>query len=141
MKKKLIILDRDNTLNLDLEGYTNDKTKCKLFDDVYEFFNSIDTFINVCVITNQSGIGRGYYTREDMHEFNAEINKLIKINSKHRGIDRFFFCPHIPSDKCDCRKPGNALVKDALNYFKCKPNEAILIGDKITDCEAGFRTG
>ena len=67
------------------------KSQCRLFDDVYEFFSLIDTFINVCVVTNQSGIGRGYFSVHDMENFNEEINKLIRFNTSHRGIDRFFF--------------------------------------------------
>ena len=45
---------------------------------------------NICVVTNQSGIGRGYYTEKEMHEFNSEINKIIRLKTKHRGIDHFF---------------------------------------------------
>ncbi len=141
MKKKLIIFDRDGTLNKDPKGYTHDKSQCELFDDVYSFFSSIDTIFNICVATNQSGIGRGFYSENDMHEFNKEINKLIRLKTLHRGIDHFFFCPHIPSQNCICRKPKNGLIINALNFFKCYPNEAILIGDKIADCQAGLSSG
>jgi len=141
MRKKLIIFDRDNTLNYDKEGYIHVKTACILFDDVYEFFSSIDTLINICVVTNQSGIGRGYFSVKEMEDFNSEINKLIKQNTNHRGIDHFFFCPHAPLDKCDCRKPKNTLIIKALSYFNCDPSEAILIGDKISDCQAGLSAG
>ena len=92
-------------------------------------------------MTNQSGIGRGFYSEEEMHEFNLEINKLIRKKTSHRGIDHFFFCPHTPFDKCNCRKPKNDLVKQALKFFKCSPTEALLIGDKFSDCQAGLRTG
>ena len=141
MQKKIIIFDRDNTLNIDEFGYVHNKTKCELFEDVYDFFSLIDTFINVCVVTNQSGIGRGYFTVQDMENFNEEINRLIRFKTNHRGIDRFFFCPHVPSDMCNCRKPNNGLINEALKYFKCKPSEALLIGDKVSDCEAGLSAG
>lgn len=141
MSKKLIIFDRDGTINIDLNGYTHDKSQCKIYEDVFSFFSSLDTNINICVITNQSGIGRGYYTEKDMHEFNSEINKIIKLKTMHRGIDHFFFCPHLPNDKCNCRKPKNELVKKALEFFKCKPHEALLIGDKLTDFQAGSSAG
>lgn len=141
MRKKLIIFDRDNTLNIDKKGYSHNISQCVLFDDVYNFFSSIETFINICVVTNQSGIGRGYFSLKEMNNFNSEINKLIRANTKHRGVDHFFYCPHIPSDNCDCRKPKNLLVKKALLYFKCKSDEAILIGDKLSDYEAGISAG
>ena len=73
-------------------------------------FETIDTIINICVVTNQSGIGRGFYKEKEMHEFNDQINKLIKSKTNHNGINKFFFCPHLPSDNCDCRKPKNKLV-------------------------------
>ena len=141
MSKKLIIFDRDGTINFDSKGYSHNKSQCKIYEDVLSFFSALDTNINICVITNQSGIGRGYYTEKDMHEFNSEINKIIRSKTLHRGIDHFFFCPHIPSDKCNCRKPKNELVKKALEFFKCKPEEALLIGDKLTDFEAGSSAG
>ena len=141
MSKKLIIFDRDGTINLDPYGYTHIKSQCKVYDDVLSFFSSLDTNINICVITNQSGIGRGYYTEKEMHEFNSEINKIIRSKTMHRGIDHFFFCPHLPSDKCNCRKPRNQLVKKALKLYKCEPNQALLIGDKFSDFEAGSSAG
>ena len=141
MSKKLIIFDRDGTINLDSKGYTYLKSECNLYEDVFGFFSALDTNINICVITNQSGIGRGYYTEKDMHKFNAEINKIIRLKTMHRGIDHFFFCPHIPSDNCNCRKPKNELVKKALEFFKCKPHEALFIGDKLTDLQAGLSAG
>ena len=141
MKKKLIIFDRDGTLNSDEFGYAHLIKDCFLFEDVYELFSSIDTFIHICVVTNQSGVGRGFYSEKKMHEFNSEINRLIRLKTKHRGIDHFFFCPHSPSENCNCRKPKNTLVKKALKYFSCKPPEALLIGDKYTDYMAGKSAG
>ncbi len=141
MYKKLIIFDRDGTINLDSKGYSHIKSECKIYEDVYSFFSALDTNINICVVTNQSGIGRGYYSEKEMHEFNYEINKLIRLKTMHRGIDHFFFCPHIPSDKCNCRKPKNQLVKKALKFFNCKPYEALFIGDKLTDFQAGTSAG
>tara|TARA_B100000242_G_scaffold289353_1_gene259056 strand:- start:1471 stop:2019 length:549 start_codon:yes stop_codon:yes gene_type:complete len=139
--KKLLILDRDGTLNKDHNGYSHDMRSCSLFDDVYKLFEMIDTIINICVVTNQSGIGRGFYKESQMHEFNAQINKLIKLKTKHNGIKKFFFCPHKPSENCECRKPKNKLVIEALNFFNCEAKNAILIGDKISDCIAGISAG
>ncbi len=139
--KKLLILDRDGTINKDKYGYSYDMRSCSLFDDVYKLFEMIDTIINICVVTNQSGIGRGFYKEEDMHEFNAQINKLIKLNTNHNGIDKFFFCPHKPSEECECRKPKNKLVIEALKFYDCDAKNAILIGDKISDYHAGISAG
>ena len=139
--KKLLILDRDGTINKDEFGYSYDMRSCSLFEDVYNLFETIDTIINICVVTNQSGIGRGFYKENEMHEFNAQINKLIKLKTKHNGIDKFFFCPHKPSEKCECRKPKNKLVLKALNFYNCDAKDAILIGDKVSDYIAGISAG
>ena len=139
--KKLLILDRDGTINKDQNGYSHDMRSCSLFADVYKLFEMIDTIINICVVTNQSGIGRGFYEESKMHEFNAQINKLIKSKTKHNGIDKFFFCPHKPSENCNCRKPKNELIYRALNFYNCDAKDAILIGDKVSDCVAGISAG
>ena len=115
--KKLLILDRDGTINKDPNGYSHDMRSCSLFEDVYKLFETIDTIINICVVTNQSGIGRGIYKEKQMHEFNSQINKLIKLKTNHDGINKFFFCPHKPSENCDCRKPKNKLVIEALKFL------------------------
>ncbi len=141
MKKKLLILDRDGTLNLDNEGYSYNIRSCILFDDVYKLFSSIDTLINICVVTNQSGIGRGYFKSQDMQKFNERINFLIKSKTRHEGISKFFFCPHLPSDYCECRKPKKKLIIEALKFFNCDAKEALLIGDKESDYFAGLNAG
>lgn len=138
--KKLLILDRDGTINKDQNGYSHDMRFCYLFEDVYKLFESIDTIINICVVTNQSGIGRGFYEERDMHIFNAQINRLIKSKTKHNGISKFFFCPHMPADNCECRKPKNKLVLQALEYYDCDPKDALLVGDKLSDCIAGINS-
>ena len=141
MRKKLLILDRDGTLNLDIDGYSHNIRSCFLFDDVYKLFSSIDTLINICVVTNQSGIGRGYFTSLEMQKFNEKINFLIRSKTKHKGISKFFFCPHLPSDECECRKPKKKLIIDALDFFNCDAKEALLIGDKESDYLAGVNAG
>ena len=110
-------------------------------DSVYKLFSSIDTLINICVVTNQSGIGRGFFTSRDMQKFNERINYLIKSETKHKGISKFFFCPHLPTDECECRKPKKKLIIDALNFFNCDSKNALLIGDKESDYYAGLNAG
>lgn len=141
MNKKLLILDRDGTLNIDEEGYSYSIRSCILFDDVYKLFSSIDTLINICVVTNQSGIGRGFFNSRDMQKFNERINSLIRSETKHKGISKFFFCPHLPTDECECRKPKKKLIIEALNFFNCDSKDALLIGDKESDYLAGSNAG
>ena len=135
--KGLILLDRDGTINHD-SGYTYSTTDLRLFDDVIPFFNSLPASLNIVVITNQSGIGRGYYSEADMLLFNRSLQSLIYKKTSCL-IDRFYFCPHLPSDNCLCRKPSPTLLLQALCDFNIPHSQALMIGDSVTDVLAAQR--
>ena len=138
---KLIILDRDGTINLDINGYTHDIKDCNLFEDVIKFFTRISTDIKIVVVTNQSGLARNYYSIREFNAFNEEINSIIKEKTSHPGIAEFLYCPHLPSENCRCRKPKSYLIKKAMQKYNSKTASTILIGDKKTDIQAGEDAG
>ena len=135
--KGLILLDRDGTINHD-SGYTYSTTDLRLYDDVIPFFKSLPDNLDIVVVTNQSGIGRGYYSENDMFLFNSSLQSLI-YKETSRLIDRFYFCPHQPSDNCLCRKPSPMLLQQALRDFNIPPGQALMIGDSVTDILAAQR--
>lgn len=137
----LIILDRDGTINIDKEGYTHKVNDCELYEDVINFFSKISLHIKIVVVTNQSGIARNYYSISEFETFNHKINQIIKDKTKHPGIIEFFYCPHLPSENCKCRKPKSYLVKKAIKKYNSNTDSAILIGDKSTDIQAGSKAG
>ena len=138
---KLIILDRDGTINIDKNGYTYKVNDCKLFKDAITFFSSISINTKIVVVTNQSGIARNYYSLNEFQEFNNKINDIIRDKANHPGIDDFFYCPHLPNDKCKCRKPKSYLIKKAIKKYNSSTSSTILIGDKLTDVQAGQDAG
>ncbi|SNR88374.1 D-glycero-alpha-D-manno-heptose-1,7-bisphosphate 7-phosphatase [Desulfurobacterium atlanticum] len=138
--KKAIFLDRDNTLIED-EGYIHEPEKVKLLPTVGEGLKLLkEKGFLLIVVSNQSGIGRGYFKEEDFHAVNKKLNSLLKENFNVE-IDDFFFCPHKPDDNCLCRKPKTLLFKKAAEKWKINISESFMIGDKEIDVEAGKNAG
>lgn len=143
MKKiKAFFFDRDNTLIQD-KGYTYKTNDLKFLPGVIrglQYLNNRN--IRIIVITNQSGIARGYFKLSDVKKFHKFMNKqLLKKNSK---IDDFFICgchPDFSKNKCLCRKPSAYMLNLALKKWKLKKSETIMMGDKKSDNQASKAAG
>ncbi|RXI37887.1 D-glycero-beta-D-manno-heptose-1,7-bisphosphate 7-phosphatase [Arcobacter cloacae] len=135
-KKKIIFLDRDGVINHD-HGYVYEIEKFEFIDGVFDackYFISLG--YEIIVITNQSGIGRGYYTQDD---FLTLTNWMIKeFNKNEIEILKVYFCPHSPSEDCDCRKPKIGMITQSLNDFSIDLQNSWLIGDKISDIQTAI---
>jgi histidinol-phosphate phosphatase family protein len=83
------------------------------------------------IITNQSGIGRNYFSIEDYHKFQKEFLKKLKEGGIK--ISKTYFCPHIPDDDCEYRKPKTRFIEDAVREFSIDLSKSWIIGDKISD--------
>ena len=144
MKKKIkaFFFDRDNTL-IDDEGYTHKIEQLKFLTGVIKGLQYLkDNNIRIIVITNQSGIARGYFKLSDVHNFHKYMNK--KLLEKNCKIDDFFICgchPNISKKKCFCRKPNPEMINQAKKKWKLKKSEIIMMGDKKTDKLASKRAG
>ena len=137
--KNLVMLDRDGTINRDL-GYTHKLSDLfilkKNLEIIKHFVNNEST---VFCITNQSGIGRGYFTRNDAAMFNEALSQELK--RYQLVMEVFFMCPHTPESKCMCRKPGTLMIEMALNYSRIPLSNSIFIGDSISDLAACDKLG
>lgn len=137
--KKAVFLDRDGTTIFD-EGYTSVPAKVALILGVA---NSLQKLANagfvLVIVTNQSGIGRGYFTEKDMHRVNNRMLQLLKKEDVF--IDAIYFCPHKPEDLCECRKPKPGLLLKAAQDLNIDLSSSVMIGDKISDLEAGINAG
>lgn len=134
---KAIFLDRDGTLNED-EGYVHKIEDFKLLPSVIEALKLLKNF-KLIIITNQSGIGRGYYREEDFHKFNGKL--IEELNKRGVKIEKTYFCPHKPEESCDCRKPNIKFVKQAEKEFNINLKESFVIGDHPHDIELGKKAG
>lgn len=146
MLRPAAFLDRDGTLNVD-KGYvfkTDDFTWLNSSKKAIKFLNENGYY--VFVITNQSGIGRGYYTFKDLTKLHKYMNEdLSKMSAR---IDDFFYSPYHPdnvSDQFDhlsnLRKPNTGMLELAFMKWKIDKNKSFMIGDKQHDVECGEKFG
>lgn len=135
---KAVFLDRDGVINKDL-GYVIKKKDFKWLPGVKRALHFLKKKkFKIIIITNQSGIGRGYYKIKDLKYLHNWINDILKKNNTK--IDDFYFCPHHPEfgkgkykTKCKCRKPGNLMILKAKKKWKINTKSSFMIGDKISD--------
>ncbi len=139
MKRKAVFIDRDNTLIED-PGYIHKPEDVKLLNGVPEGLKKLRSagFLLI-VVSNQSGIGRGYYGEEDFHAVNRKLQELLLPYGV--WIDAFYFCPHKPGDGCSCRKPGTGMVERAAKEWNIDVTKSYVVGDKDSDVELALRAG
>ena len=127
---KAVFLDRDGTINVD-KDYLYKKEDWEFIDGVVDGLQILQNLgYKLIVISNQSGIARGYYTREDADKiFEYMVNELKKYGVI---IDKYYYCPHIGND-CNCRKPKLGLFYQAQKDFDIDFSKSYAIGDKIRD--------
>ena len=91
------------------------------------------------IVTNQSGVGRGYYTLEDVQRVHRYL--LGVLGKDGVAVDGVYVCPHQPDDRCNCRKPSPKFLFDAAAQFNIRLADSFMVGDHSSDVEAGQRAG
>ncbi len=143
---RLVLLDRDGVLNMD-KGYLYRKQDLEWVPGSREALKELaEAGIPVAVVTNQSGVARGYYGEKDVLLLHSWM--VAQIRKAGGDIARFYYCPHHKEGKvaeyavdCDCRKPKPGMVLRALEELSVAPEDAILIGDSPRDVEAAEAAG
>ncbi|WP_346855006.1 HAD family hydrolase [uncultured Draconibacterium sp.] len=139
--QKALFLDRDGTINIE----KNYVWKIEDFEFQPGIFNLIKEYQSagflIFVITNQSGIARGFYTENDFKILNDWMLDQFKINGIE--ITKVYYCPHHPeiTGKCTCRKPQPGMINQAIDEFNVSRVKSVLIGDKKRDILAGENAG
>jgi D-glycero-D-manno-heptose 1,7-bisphosphate phosphatase len=134
---KAVFLDRDGVVTEDL-GYVHKIGDFNLVSNAVEGLKLLKGF-RLIFITNQSGIGRGYFKFQDFLDYNSRVvEELKKHNIK---IEKTYVCPHAPEEKCECRKPKTKMIKDAEKEFGIDLGRSFMIGDKKVDVEMGHNAG
>lgn len=145
-KDKIIFLDRDGTINKEVE-YLYRPEDLVLLPGVITALKELRALgFKLVVITNQAGVARGYYKESDVDKLHEHLNCLLK--EKGAFIDRFFYCPHHPTHgtgpyrtECHCRKPDTGMFEMAEAFYQVDKLNSYMIGDKLIDTEAGRRYG
>jgi D-glycero-D-manno-heptose 1,7-bisphosphate phosphatase len=132
---KVLVLDRDGTLVID-RGYLDDPAGLEFETGAAEGVRWLYARgFRLVVISNQSGVGRGYFSFEQLQAMNARLHAMVEeAGARLEGI---YCCPHAPDAGCRCRKPALGLMTQAAAELRFDPACAVVLGDKETDIEFG----
>ena len=146
MSHRAVFLDRDGTLNEEV-GYMNHLDRFTLLPQVGQAIRLLNQHeIKAVVITNQSGVARGYFPESLVHLVHQKMQDLLNKEGAH--LDGIYYCPHHPDvgdspyrQKCRCRKPATGLVEEAAKELDLDCSHSYAIGDRGVDIEFGHRIG
>lgn len=138
-KGPAVFLDRDGTI-IEHVDYLHEAERVSFLPGVFPALQRMrELGYRLIIVTNQPGIGTGYFTKDDFFR----VNKKFLTEAHHAGVrfDRILFCPHSVGDNCSCRKPGAALLLRVEEELNLDMSRSFMIGDMTTDVEAGARAG
>ncbi len=139
MSNKAVFLDRDGVI-LEEKKYLSRVEDVVLTKGAPEAILCLSSLgLKVVVVTNQSGIGRGYFTEKEYHEVMEQMRSLL--GGKGAAVDADYFCPHAPDEPCNCRKPSLGLARRAAKDLGIKLVDSFVVGDKISDMEMARAIG
>lgn len=130
-----VIFDRDGTIVVDVP-YNGDPSLVVPVDGAHDAIARLrDAGLPLAVVSNQSGVARGFISEEQVRAVNARVDDLLG------PFDAWFYCPHGPDDGCACRKPQPKLIRDAAAAMGVDVTCCVVIGDKESDVEAARNAG
>ncbi len=137
-KLKAAFLDRDGVINID-KNYVYKIEDFEFKEGIFELLKLLQKKFVLFIVTNQSGIGRGYYSLDDF----KKLTQYMLNEFKKRGIEikEVAFCPHHPDEHCECRKPKPGMILNLAKKYNIDLQNSIMIGDKLSDINAGINAG
>jgi histidinol-phosphate phosphatase family protein len=139
MKRKCVFLDRDGTIAFDVP-YCSRTEDFHLIPGAAEAIRTLNQHgFLVVLVTNQSGISRGYFTESTLIEIHQKMEQLLSDSGAR--IDAIYFCPHHPEDGCKCRKPNIGMIDQAMKDFALELSGSYVIGDAPSDIELAHAIG
>jgi D-glycero-D-manno-heptose 1,7-bisphosphate phosphatase len=140
MSKRMgLFLDRDGVINQECH-YLHDPKDLVMIPGVVETIAAINRHgVPVIVVTNQAGIGRGYYDVPAYQSVNRAITEILAASGAH--VDAWYFCPHRPDAGCTCRKPLPGMLLDAAQDWNLDLPRSLLVGDKTGDLQSARAVG
>ena len=137
-QNRALFLDRDGVINVNY-GYVYHAENFEFIDGIFDVARAAHSFnYKLIIITNQSGIARGFFTEKELNKFHKMMNFILK--KKGGIIDKLYYCPYHPNGKIkkykrksNLRKPDNGMLLKAMKQFKLHPSECVMIGDQRSD--------
>ena len=141
-----VFLDRDGTLNEEV-NFVRTPEQLELLPGAADSVRALnERGITVCIISNQSGVARGFFTEEDLVPIHQKLES--ELGRSGAKIDRIYYCPHHPTEgkppynvACSCRKPGIGMLQQAAREFGLDLERSFVVGDRIVDIQAGRAAG
>ncbi|MGQ8363877.1 D-glycero-beta-D-manno-heptose 1,7-bisphosphate 7-phosphatase [Glaciecola sp. 1036] len=141
--EKALFLDRDGVINVN-HGYVFNQQMFEWIPGIFELVKQAkQQAYLVIVVTNQSGIGRGYYSEQDFQQLTQWM--LSEFDKQGCSLTDIYYCPHHPKDalgiykqQCDCRKPAPGMINQAVAQYSLNPEHCVMVGDKAGDMQAAF---
>ena len=116
--------------------FNGDPEKVEVLPETHALLDDLRAAgLMLAVVSNQSGVGRGFITMEQVDAVNRRIDELLG------PFEGFFVCPHAPEDGCECRKPKPKLILDAARALGVAPGECLVVGDRESDVQAARNAG
>ena len=144
--RQVLFLDRDGVINVDV-GYLSDPGKLEFIPGAIEVMQEAQRRgYDIIVVTNQSGVARGYYTEDDVHTLHEEMSR--RLEAEGVKVLAYYYCPHHPEGTvaeykkdCDCRKPNPGMLTKAIQEWNVDVDGSFLVGDKPSDAQAAESIG
>lgn len=134
-----VFIDRDGTINEEV-SYLHEPEKLKLIPGVIEGLKKLqDAGYHLVMVTNQPGIGLGYFSKEDFYRLTRAI--FVLLSKEKIKFSKIYFCPHSESEKCDCRKPGDGMLKRARAEMNIDWARSFVVGDMTSDIQLAVNAG
>lgn len=138
-RARLVLIDRDGTINVE-RNYLSAPDQIQLLPQAADGINFLrELGLTIAVVTNQSGIGRGFFDAARLAEIHTRLQEVLRESGTN--IDAIYFCPHAPEDNCKCRKPQTNLAEQAARDFNADLSKSFVIGDNVCDIELGKNIG
>jgi len=137
---KVVFLDRDGTINRDSSDYVKSRAEFEFLPGSLEAIKklTLNGFVSI-VITNQSAVPRNLISLSELESVHYMLTETVALNGGE--IKDIFYCPHMPEDGCECRKPEPGLIYQAREKYEIDLSSAVMVGDNAKDIECARRAG
>jgi D-glycero-D-manno-heptose 1,7-bisphosphate phosphatase len=136
---RFVFLDRDGTIIVE-KHYLANPDEVELLPGAVDGLREMSSLgLGLIVVTNQSGVGLGYFNLDTVDAINRKLS--VMLSAAGITLDGIYFCPHRPSDSCQCRKPLTGMIEEARKDLTFDPKKCFMIGDKPSDIEFGRNVG